>query len=302
MGCSADTVVTRAYRFWCTPGPAPQSVGAFRSGYAALFGAFPTGDGVSIRERRPGGVRTLVARPDDTPVDATVIYCHGGGFVCGNPEAVRHVGARFACAIPAEVLLPDYRLAPEHPHPAAVNDVLAVYRATLEAGRAPAAIAVAGESAGAGLALAALVAARRAALPLPGAAVCFSPWVDLTLEAPSIERNAAADTVVDRGILARFAAAYLAGADPRTPTASPLYADMSGFPPLFVQAGSQERLFDDARALALRAQAAGVPLEFESLRAPHAVQLFVPDVPEAAAAVDRAARFLSARLSEKGAT
>lgn len=305
MEQGTETVVGRAYRFWRAPAPSPPSVEEYRRGYAALFGRFPVQPGARVEERAPGGVRSLVVTAGDKPgagatnVTATVVYCHGGGFVCGNPEAVRHVGAHLARAVPAEVVLPDYRLAPEHPHPAAVEDVVAVYRALLDEGRSPNGISMAGESAGAGLVLASLVAARDAGLPLPGAVVCFSPWADLTLTSASIGANAATDTVVDLGTLARFAAAYVNGGDAGQPTVSPLFADLTGFPPLLVQVGDGERLLDDGLRLARRAEAAGGTVTLDVLPGlPHAVQLFTPDIPEAHAAVDRAARFIAATLRE----
>lgn len=297
----SDGVVPRAYRVWLTPSPPPPSIAEFRRGYRALFARFPAPGGVREEQRVAGGVRTLVITAGDDRAGAgrSVIYCHGGGFVCGHPEAVRPLGAHLARAVAAEVVLPDYRLAPEHPYPAAVHDVLAVYRALLVAGRPPATIAVAGESAGAGLALAAIVAARAARLPLPAAAVCFSPWVDLTLTATSIRTNSATDTVVDGDVLTRFAAAYLNGRDPTEPTASPILADLAGFPPLHIQVGAGERLLDDALGLARRAEAAGVPVTLDVLPdAPHALQLFTPEITEARQAVDRAARFIAATLRE----
>lgn len=304
MDDRSETVVTRAYRFRCAPSPSPASVTEFRLGYAALFGRFPVKPGAAVAERTIGGVRTLVVRagradPEAAAGQATVVYCHGGGYVCGNPEAVRHVAGHLARALPAEVFLPGYRLAPEHPFPAAVHDVVAVYRALLDEGRSPGTITMAGESAGAGLALAALVADRRADLPLDGNAVCFSPWVDLTLTAGSIRRNGGSDTVVGLETLTAFAAAYLGGQSPRQPTASPVFADLAGFPPLLVQVGSGERLVDDAVRLADRARAAGVAVTLEVLPgAPHAVQLFTPEIPEARAALDRAADFIAAVLKE----
>ena len=170
-------------------------------------------------------------------------------------ERLREAGAR--------TLALGYRLAPEHPFPAALEDALAGYRYLLAQGIAPVSIAMAGESAGGGLAVAALVSLREAGEPLPGCVWCSSPWVDLEQSGPSMSEKAAVDPLIQKGYLDELAAAYLNGADPRTPSASPLHADLSGLPPMLIQAGSAETLLDDALRLARAAGAAGVRVNLE---------------------------------------
>ena len=161
------------------------------------------------------------------------------------------------------MLVIDYRLAPEHPHPAAVEDSVAAYRWMLAQGLKPARIAVAGDSAGGGLTVATLVAIRDAKLPLPGAGACLSPWVDLEGIGESMTTKADVDPIVQKAGLLQMAAAYLGGKAPRTPLAAPLYADLSGLPPLLIQVGTAETLLDDASRLAERARKAGVTVSYE---------------------------------------
>ena len=169
----------------------------------------------------------------------------------------------------------DYRLAPEHPHPAAVDDALAAYRGLLDEGQPASRIGMAGESAGAGLTLATLVAARDAGLPLPCAAVLMSPWVDLTLGAASMETKAAVDPVLSAAALQRRADDYVGNHDRTAPLISPLFADLHGLPPLLIQAGSHEILLDDATRLAARAASADVTVRLEiTAGVPHVFQGF----------------------------
>jgi epsilon-lactone hydrolase len=190
--------------------------------------------------------------------ERTILYLHGGGYVLGSTTTHAYLMQNVARAAGAAVMGIDYRLAPEHPFPAAVEDALAAYRWLLDRGRPPARIGVAGDSAGGGLTMALLVAIRDAGLPLPAAAACLSPWTDLAANGESIRSRAARDPMVGPGRLARMALAYLAGQDARHPLASPLYADLAGLPPLLVLVGGREILYDDAIGLAERASRAGV--------------------------------------------
>ena len=190
----------------------------------------------------------------------------------------------------------DYRLAPEHPYPGPVEDLVAVYRALLGSGERGEEIAFAGDSAGGGLVLAALVALRDADIALPAAAVSISPWTDLAVTGTSADT--ADDPIVSGTALRMMSKLYLAGADPRSPTASPLYADVHGLPPLLVQVGTRESLLDDARRVVQRLRAAGVDVtlhEFEDVV--HMWVVFGPDIPESRAAFAEAGSFLRTHLA-----
>jgi monoterpene epsilon-lactone hydrolase len=233
------------------------------------------------------------ARPD-----AALLYLHGGGYVIGSPRSHRHLAEAIARAAGISCLLPDYRLAPEHPFPAAVDDAVAAYRSLVEDRKiAPGEIAIGGDSAGGGLTVATLVALRDARLPLPAAAVSISPWTDLTCSAPSYETKAASDPLVVRPDITAMARRYLGAADPRTPLASPLFADLRGLPPLLIQVGSEEVLLDDSSGLAARARAAGVEVTLEVWEPMiHVWHWFLPWLDEAQAAVEKIGGFLRARL------
>src|SRR5579885_3400098 len=170
-------------------------------------------------------------------VDRAVLYLHGGGYVMGSVKTHADLMGRISRAAQARVLALDYRLAPEHPFPAAVEDAVAGYRCLLENQFKPNRIVVAGDSAGGGLTVAALLAIRDAGLPAPAAGVCMSPWIDLEMKGDSMKTRAQADPVVQREGLVGMAQAYLAGKDPRTPLASPLHGEFKGLPPLLIQVG-----------------------------------------------------------------
>jgi acetyl esterase/lipase len=227
-------------------------------------------------------VSTPAARPD-----RHALYLHGGAYrICG-PRHYRHVGWRFATAMQARLLVIDYRLAPEHPFPCALEDAVSAYRWLLDTGADPRRMAVLGDSAGGGLALALLLALRDRNLPLPAAAVALSPWTDLALTGASLVTNAKADPVVNAENNPQFAADYLAGADPYNPYASPLYGDPSGWPPLLIQVGSDEVLRDDAVRMAEKVQRANGSVELQIWpRMPHCWQLYATILPEAREAIE----------------
>jgi phosphinothricin tripeptide acetyl hydrolase len=230
--------------------------------------------------------------------DAVLLYLHGGGYVIGSPRSHRHLAEALARSAELSCLLPEYRLAPEHPFPAAVDDALAAYRWLVEDKRiAPARIAVAGDSAGGGLTVATLVAIREAGLGLPGAAVAISPWTDLTCSAASYRSLAARDPLVSLPDISIMAGRYLGPADPRAPLASPLFADLRGLPALLIQVGSEEVLIDDASGLAERARAAGVDVTLEVWEQMiHVWHWFLPWLDEAGTAVEKIGGFLRSRL------
>jgi monoterpene epsilon-lactone hydrolase len=231
----------------------------------------------------------------------TLLYLHGGGYFACSAETHRPITVGFAQR-GFRVFAPDYRLAPEHPFPAAVEDAAAVYRGLIEQGNAPRQILVAGDSAGGGLALALLAAIRDGADPLPAAAALFSPWTDLAATGDSIRVNNRRCAMFVGAQIAPGARRYLGGADPRSPLASPLYADLSNFPPLLIHVGSDEVLLDDSRRLAERARAAGVAVDLKIWPVvPHAWQIAYPAVPEARQSIDEASVFLNAAVKARQA-
>ncbi len=235
------------------------------------------------------------------PVDNHVIlYLHGGCYTTGSVETHRDLMTRLSIAASMRVLGLNYRLAPMYPFPAAVEDAAAAYRWLLRIGIAPARIAIAGDSAGAGLALAAIITIRDEGLPVPGVVVCLSPWVDLAVTGSSMASKAGEDPIVSRDMLLGWGKLYLGNHDPLTPLASPLYADLHGVPPMLIQVGSAEVLLDDSTRLAERASAAGVDTTLEVWpNMIHVWQSFAVILPEARQAIERIGKFVQARLSHQ---
>ena len=228
---------------------------------------FPVPAGVAIRRADLGGLGAEWAIPDGLTDEAgagnTLLYFHGGGYVVGSTVSHRHIVARIALAAKARVLSVDYALAPENPFPAAVKDAVKAYRWLLDQGQKPEQIALAGDSAGGGLAAATLLAVREEGLPLPAGAALISPWSDLTCATGSYETRAEADPMIMPEGIRELANVYLTGADPRDPLASPNFGNLAGLPPLLIQVGDDEVLLDDSRNLAARAREAGVDVELE---------------------------------------
>ena len=228
--------------------------------------------------------------------DGVMLYLHGGAYALGSVNAHREFLARLTTAIGKRILAIDYRLAPEHPYPAALEDAVTAYRWLLGQGIAARQIVIAGDSAGGGLTLAALLAVRDEGQPLPAGAVCISPWVDLALAGDSMQEKADVELVLDRDSLAMFAALY-AGDEPLTdPLISPLYADLTGLPPLLIQVGTDEILLDDAARFAHKAQAAGVDVTLEVWQGMFHVFHIFPFFAETAEAVAQIAEFVQARI------
>lgn len=275
------------------PPPGSLTLAEQRAQYERAERAFPIPTDVTVeRVTAPIAPAEWLA-PPSVRADVVVLYLHGGGYVIGSPRSHRHLAAAIARAGRARALVLDYRLAPEHPFPAALEDAVAAYRWLLAQGTAPARLVVAGDSAGGGLTVATLVALRERGLPLPAAGVAISPWVDLTCSARSYATNAGVDPIVRPAMVAEMARAYLGGADPRTPLASPLFADLSGLPPLLIHVGRDEVLLDDATGLAERAKAAGVAARLEIVpRMVHVWHWFLPMLDEAQTAVDEIGAFV----------
>jgi monoterpene epsilon-lactone hydrolase len=269
------------------------SIDQMRVGIETLAGAMPLAPDITREHVSAGGVPAAwIAAPEADPA-RVILYLHGGGYVIGSINTHKELAARLSRAARARVLLIDYRLAPEYPHPAAVDDATTAYRWLLAAGYSSARTAVAGDSAGGGLTVATLVALRDAGQPLPAAGVCLSPWVDLEGLGDSMTTKAAADPMVQRDGLVKMANAYLAGQDPRTPLAAPLYANLGGLPPLLIQVGTAETLLDDSTRLAERARKAGVNVTLEPWEDMiHVWQAFAPLLPEGQRAIERIGEFV----------
>lgn len=226
-----------------------------------------------------------------------IYYLHGGGYVIGNVNTHRVLAYDLSKASGTRVLSMDYRLAPEDPFPAGLEDAVTGYQWLLASGIKPEHVVIAGDSAGGGLAVATLLALRERALPLPAAAVCFSPWVDLLGEGESMRTRADVDPMVQKDALLWYTDLYMAGADPRDPLASPLYADLSGLPPVLIQVGDAETLLDDSTRLAEKLRAAGVNVELEVWdRMIHVWQLFAPVLSEGREAIEKAGAFIAGKL------
>jgi phosphinothricin tripeptide acetyl hydrolase len=269
-----------------------------RAQYERAEKVFPTPADVKVERVGAPVTPAEWLRPPSAEPGRVVLYLHGGGYVIGSPRSHRHLAAAIASAAGTSALLLDYRLAPEHPYPAAVDDATAAYRWLLDQAIAPERIVIAGDSAGGGLTVATLLALREARVPLPAGGVCISPWVDLTCGGASYATKADADPIVRRAGVEQMAQAYLGATPPRTPLASPLFADLRGLPPLLIHVGSDEVLLDDAVQLAERARAAGVDASIEVYpRMIHVWHWFLPMLDEAQTAVDAIGRFVRARAA-----
>ncbi|WP_330276650.1 alpha/beta hydrolase [Lentzea sp. NBC_00516] len=265
-----------------------------RKVFSDMVAAHPLPDDVAIEPSTMSGVPVLDIRPPGAKTDKTVFYLHGGAYTIGSAADGAGLAADIAGRTGYHALSVDYRLAPEHPFPSAIDDTLAVYRALIEGGKSSGDISVVGESAGGGLAVATVLAARDAGLPLPASVTVFSPFTDLTFSGRSLTGKAAVDPALTAAGLKIRAAEYLAGADAHSPLASPVFADLTGFPPLLIQAGGNEILLDDATRLAARAAENGVAVTLQVYPGvPHVFQGFAAMLDEGAIALDRAADFIT---------
>jgi acetyl esterase/lipase len=279
------------------PLPRDQSFAAQRAALETLTAmAPPPADATCTPVEAGGRPAEWVAAPGAS-AERALLYLHGGGYCIGSLNSHRQLAADLSRAAGLRVLLLDYRLAPEHPFPAAVDDAVAAYRFLLDGGLDRRRLAIAGDSAGGGLTAATLLALRDRDLPLPGAAALLSPWLDLTQSGESMESRAAADPMVQRDPLQKMADAYLNGADARTPLASPLFADLRHLPPLLIHVGTAETLLDDSRRFADRARAAGVDATLEVWEdMVHVWHAFAFVLPEARDANARIGEFLRRHL------
>jgi acetyl esterase/lipase len=272
----------------------PRSVADLRSWFADLMAPMIVPGGLRTTQVTLGPRRTVLVEPEDGPRGGTILYFHGGSFVLGSPETAMSLTGNLVARTGLRAYSVDYRLAPEHPFPAAIQDAVAAYRALLEGGEDPASIAFAGDSAGGGLAVTACLAARAAGLPLPAAIVAFSPGLDATRTGESMTTKADSDPLLSREALEHTGAMYRAGQDPRQELLSPaVLADLTGFPPMLLQAGTNEMLLDDSTRLAARARDAGVDVLLDvTADVPHVFQAYAGVLDEADQALERAAFFL----------
>lgn len=252
--------------------PGDSGIAARRAHFEAIAaGCMPPAESLSPRPARIGGVACEWTGPEDA--SGVILHLHGGGFSVGSAATYRGLAQRLAEVTGCRVLVPEYRLAPEHPFPEGLQDALAVYDALLASGVSARDITLSGDSAGGGLCLSLLGEIRSAGLPIPARCYLMSPWTDLTLGGDSLTRNADSDPIVSAASATASVGRYLAGAvEADDPRVSPLFSDLSGHPPLLIQAGSAEALLDDSVRLADRARAAGVAVTIEVV--PDMVHIF----------------------------
>ena len=278
--------------------PVDSSVDEQRRQLRQAIEAQPLPPDVTVTAGELGGVPTAEIAVDGIEPRNTVLYFHGGVYVMSDAFLAAGLASEVCRRTHAKVISVDYRLAPEHPYPAAVDDALAAHKTLLDTGIAPSDIVFAGESAGGGLVVATLVNARDRGLALPAAAYVMSPYVDLTLAGTSMDTKGDVDPLLSRELLEPRVSDYTQGQDAALSLISPLFADLSGLPPLIIQAGSHEVLLDDAVRLAGQAAGADVEVTLEvTPQVPHVFQAYAVMLDEAAAALDRAGQLLLARLA-----
>lgn len=255
--------------------------------------------GVQLERLDINGLPAAWMRSPQADPARVLLYLHGGGYAVGSINDYKMICGQMADVLKTNLLIPEYRLAPEHPFPAAVEDAKAVYRWLLEQGFQPANIIIAGDSAGGGLSLAAVLSLRDDGVPLPAAIVCLSPWADLTFQGQSHQAKAKSEAMLTSEKLREWAGFYAGAENPAHPLISPVYADFHGFPPLLIQVGSQEILLDDARIVAEKARAAGVDVTLKIWEGMwHVWQMLSEFVPESKAAIEEIGRFIESRSKE----
>ena len=278
--------------------PDDADVNEQRQALREFLSAQPLPADVTVSAAELGGVPTAEITVDGIEPRHVVLYFHGGVYVMGDAALAADLASQVGRRTDAKVISVDYRLAPEHPYPAAVDDAFAAYEALLDDGMIPADIVLAGESAGGALAVATLVNARDHGLPLPAAAFVMSPYADLTLAGTTMETKREVDPLISRERLEPRVTDYTAGQDTSLGLISPIFAHLSGLPPMIIQAGTHEVLLDDAVRLARQAATANVEVTLDiTPRVPHVFQAYYAILDEGAAALDRAGQFLSAHLA-----
>ena len=264
-----------------------------RLSYERIMSSLPLDDDIETQRVGVNGVPAEWISAPESQESRVVLYLHGGGYLFGSARTHRVMLAHLARAAKARVLALDYRLAPEIPFPAPVEDSVSAYQWLLSQGVSPRKIVFGGDSAGGGLVVAAMVALRSVGEPMPAAGVCISPWADMEATGESYTTNAEADPSVTKEQILTIAKAYMDGKDPKAPLASPIHADLTGLPPLLIQVGGIEVLLDDSTMLKSRAKKAGVPVELEVWDdMPHVWHHFAPILPEARKAIGRIGKFV----------
>lgn len=286
-----------AFREKVAAGPVP-TMEQGRAGMDARFGDLPPIPGASYETVDAGGVEAEWVRPEESTT-GTILYLHGGAFCVGSIRSHRRLLTSLCLAAGTRGLNVGYRLAPENPFPAGLDDAVAAYRWLIgPGGERPERVTIAGDSAGGGLALATLLSLRDAGDPLPGATLLLSPWTDLTMSGDSITAREALDPVLTPDGLRARVPLYLPDGDPAQPLVSTLFADLSGLPPMLVQVGDAEIIYDDSSRLVEKARAAGVDVEMETWPdGYHVFQLMVGTLPEADDAVAKAGAWVASQMS-----
>lgn len=274
------------------PQPERVDVGKMRAMQDRVGGKFP--DGVVGTPVDVAGTPAEWIDPPNGAKDAAVLYLHGGGYVAGSIDSHRNLTGHLAQAMGCRVLALHYRLAPENPHPAPVEDALKAYRWMLDGGLAAGKVMIAGDSAGGGLTAATLLAAKDAGLPQPATAVLISPWVDLDFAGESMQTRAAVDPMINQNMITQIRDYFIGNGDLRDPLAAPLHGDLAGLPPLLIHVGDAEVLLDDSTRFAAKAEKAGVDVTLEvwpeMVHVWHASAGFVPESDQAIARIAEFAR------------
>lgn len=286
-----------AIRQMLAASPRPASLAERRQRLDALGARYAVPADVSVSPADAGGTPAEWTSTPQADRGRVILFLHGGGYVSGSIDSHRHMIAQAGREAGARTLALGYRLAPEHPFPAALEDAVGAYRFLLSEGFAPGNIAMAGESAGGGLAVATLVSLRQAGAPLPGCTWLSSPWVDLEMSGETMATKASIDPLIQKGYLVELAGAYLNGAEARDPLASPLYADLAGLPPMLIHTGAAETLLDDGVRLARAAGAADVRTTLQVWpEMIHAFPLFWVELAEGRRALAQVGAFVRATL------
>lgn len=273
-----------------------------RAAFDAQGDITPPDPSINYVSEVANGVPCEIGEAPGSRTDATVLYLHGGGYMIGSCQSHRGLVARLGQAAGVRTLAVDYRLAPEHPYPAAVDDAVAAYQWLLDGGTQPGRIFFAGDSAGGGLAVATMLRCKSRNLPLPGAAVLFSPFTDMGTTGQSLVDNLERDVLVTEGMAPGMAQGYLSGADPRSPEASPIYGDLTGLPPILIQVSSYEVLLDDSLRLLRAAILADVKVHLRVYQElPHVWQLYAGVLDEGEEALAEAGTFLATHLESREA-
>jgi len=267
-----------------------------RAGFEAAP-RFPLAEDVTCEEVDTGGVPGEWITVPGAATERVLFYLHGGGYALGSVNTHREMISRLARAAGVRALAINYRLAPENPYPAAVEDSVKAYRWLLASGINPGHVVIAGDSAGGGLTVATMIALRDAEDTLPAAGVCISPWTDMECIGESLLASIEGGGMIELDGIRQMANAYLGGADARTPLASPIHADLTGLPPLLIQVGGAEELYSDATRLAGKAEADGVDVTLESWEDMfHVWHSYAPMLPEGQQAINRVGEFIRKKM------